>query len=120
MHARADRRGRRAVNLYFLTAVILSVAAVIEARCATPALRPPAAAADRGFRILGRTAFAFWLVLLAWGAWKLPWWQPAAALAGSLAANALVVGGGARSYCCLLYTSPSPRDGLLSRMPSSA
>ena len=26
------------------------------------------------------------------------------------------VGGGA----CLLYTSPSPRDGLLSRMPSSA
>src|SRR5680860_501210 len=25
-----------------------------------------------------------------------------------------------RDYCCLLYTSPSPRDGLLSRMPSSA
>ena len=29
-----------------------------------------------------------------------------------------------RSWCtdkdCLLYTSPSPRDGLLSRMPSSA
>ena len=24
------------------------------------------------------------------------------------------------SYFCLLYTSPSPRDGLLSRMPSSA
>ena len=24
------------------------------------------------------------------------------------------------SDCCLLYTSPSPRDGLLSRMPSSA
>ena len=24
------------------------------------------------------------------------------------------------SKCCLLYTSPSPRDGLLSRMPSSA
>src|SRR5665647_3821987 len=23
-----------------------------------------------------------------------------------------------RIYCCLLYTSPSPRDGLLSRMPS--
>ena len=35
------------------------------------------------------------------------------------------VGRGAeQSYCilmsCLLYTSPSPRDGLLSRMPSSA
>ena len=24
------------------------------------------------------------------------------------------------STACLLYTSPSPRDGLLSRMPSSA
>ena len=24
------------------------------------------------------------------------------------------------SITCLLYTSPSPRDGLLSRMPSSA
>src|SRR5664279_3830128 len=24
-----------------------------------------------------------------------------------------------RTYICLLYTSPSPRDGLLSRMPSS-
>ena len=26
----------------------------------------------------------------------------------------------AQAICCLLYTSPSPRDGLLSRMPSSA
>src|SRR5665647_863237 len=25
-----------------------------------------------------------------------------------------------KTYVCLLYTSPSPRDGLLSRMPSSA
>ena len=24
------------------------------------------------------------------------------------------------NYCCLLYTSPSPRDATLSRMPSSA
>ena len=30
----------------------------------------------------------------------MPWWEP--------------------SFVCLLYTSPSPRDGLLSRMPSSA
>ena len=27
---------------------------------------------------------------------------------------------GATTNTCLLYTSPSPRDGLLSRMPSSA
>ena len=30
------------------------------------------------------------------------------------------VGGDLRYNGCLLYTSPSPRDGLLSRMPSSA
>ena len=35
---------------------------------------------------------------------------------GSVAA----VSGNATSQTCLLYTSPSPRDGLLSRMPSSA
>ena len=29
-------------------------------------------------------------------------------------------GCGMGPYICLLYTSPSPRDGLLSRMPSSA
>ena len=31
-----------------------------------------------------------------------------------------VVDSTSRSTSCLLYTSPSPRDGLLSRMPSSA
>ena len=34
---------------------------------------------------------------------------------------AIKIGGGVTSLgICLLYTSPSPRDGLLSRMPSSA
>ena len=32
----------------------------------------------------------------------------------------LLAGGAISRYTCLLYTSPSPRDGLLSRMPSSA
>ena len=31
-----------------------------------------------------------------------------------------VLGDSTRHYACLVYTSPSPRDGLLSRMPSSA
>ena len=35
-----------------------------------------------------------------------------------IAAAAALVAGSA--IACLLYTSPSPRDGLLSRMPSSA
>ena len=35
--------------------------------------------------------------------------------------NAVVEGfANGKAYVCLLYTSPSPRDGLLSRMPSSA
>ena len=32
----------------------------------------------------------------------------------------LILGSPKESINCLLYTSPSPRDGLLSRMPSSA
>ena len=35
-------------------------------------------------------------------------------------AGVLTLGWGTQPYNCLLYTSPSPRDGLLSRMPSSA
>ena len=34
--------------------------------------------------------------------------------------NTIVAGGFQGVGSCLLYTSPSPRDGLLSRMPSSA
>ena len=32
----------------------------------------------------------------------------------------LRIGGTEKAYCCLLYTSPSPRDQRGSRMPSSA
>ena len=35
-------------------------------------------------------------------------------------ASAKIVEFGGWAMPCLLYTSPSPRDGLLSRMPSSA
>ena len=35
-------------------------------------------------------------------------------------ADAIRYGDDAHLKDCLLYTSPSPRDGLLSRMPSSA
>ena len=34
--------------------------------------------------------------------------------------NEILVGEALKPMRCLLYTSPSPRDGLLSRMPSSA
>ena len=84
------------MQLYFVALLVLSAAAVIEARCSTPGLRPAAPAADRAFRILGRSAFAFWLVLLGWGFLTLPWWQPLAGIIASLALNALIVQGGAR------------------------
>ena len=38
----------------------------------------------------------------------------------SLIAGTSLLGLAVYHYVCLLYTSPSPRDGLLSRMPSSA
>ena len=46
-------------------------------------------------------------------------------VAAEIAVNALTAANDFQSinefaYLCLLYTSPSPRDGLLSRMPSSA
>ena len=41
-------------------------------------------------------------------------------IARSTEAKKLGIGMGVLSGSCLLYTSPSPRDGLLSRMPSSA
>ena len=59
--------------------------------------------------------FPFFLINLAMGltsmkAWTFYWVSQAGMLAGTMVyVNA-----------CLLYTSPSPRDGLLSRMPSSA
>ena len=34
--------------------------------------------------------------------------------------NSIIGAGAVVTKDCLLYTSPSPRDGLLSRMPSSA
>src|SRR6478609_523018 len=86
------------MQIYFIALVLLSLAGVIEARSSTPGLRPSAAAADRAFRILGRSAFAFWLVLLVWGFWTLHWTQPVAGLVVSLAANALMVQSGARPY----------------------
>ena len=41
-------------------------------------------------------------------------------LARQAAGAAIITASHNPGNCCLLYTSPSPRDGLLSRMPSSA
>ena len=57
--------------------------------------------------------------------WFIPGVLVMAALFGTAGAGSnlqmdLVSGTHERLLVCLLYTSPSPRDGLLSRMPSSA
>ena len=44
-------------------------------------------------------------------------WPPSRASASARQVSKLA---GFLMHICLLYTSPSPRDGLLSRMPSSA
>ena len=41
-------------------------------------------------------------------------------LADGRVTRLVYAGRNGHAYTCLLYTSPSPRDGLLSRMPSSA
>ena len=41
-------------------------------------------------------------------------------IAAAVIGGTSLAGGLGTIYGCLLYTSPSPRDGLLSRMPSSA
>ena len=78
---------------------------------ATP-LRPPLLMLQRSWQRYRQAP-----VLLA--GWALGWmllWQLTALLPLPLWLQF-----GASLLCfCLLYTSPSPRDGLLSRMPSSA
>ena len=58
------------------------------------------------YRILHLTWFAFFLSFVVWFNF--------APFANTIAEQL------ALTEACLLYTSPSPRDGLLSRMPSSA
>ena len=66
--------------------------------------------------LVGVPLSAFWLA--AGAAFKPPWYA-FAIIMGGLAINfalAYLIS----NKCCLLYTSPSPRDLSTSRMPSSA
>ena len=84
-------------------------------------LVPFAALATLGVQLGARSSAAMaapqlTLIVDSWDAIGQPFSRPGAALmpvsTSALAPTALPI--------CLLYTSPSPRDGLLSRMPSSA
>ena len=54
--------------------------------------------------------------------WHGGWWEilPGSVDANSAAGVDPIAGGPTEGLVCLLYTSPSPRDATLSRMPSSA
>ncbi len=82
------------MRFYFPALLALAVAAMIEARCDQPGLRPASRLGDRIFLVLGRGAFMLWVGMLGWGFWMLPWWVPLAGLVGSLAVNALVLRAG--------------------------
>ena len=61
------------------------------------------------------TASAFGNALGFWRGGRVELWEEKLGLSEPFAGNDATEWG-----TCLLYTSPSPRDGLLSRMPSSA
>ncbi len=84
------------MDSYFPALIALSLASLIEGRFSTPGLRPSHPAGERAFWLLGKFSLVMWLMLLAWGFWKLPWWQPVAGVVGSLGANALQVQCGPR------------------------
>ena len=66
--------------------------------------------------VIGNEGFLRWID-------RAGWWPLLITACGGGLASAWAFAGGwgvARGMICLLYTSPSPRDGLLSRMPSSA
>ena len=89
----------------------MAAAALLLAACASP---PPAAEAPAA----GLAATPWTIASSAapgapgWQHYKLPGKQPSQ--------FSYVRKDGRHAMACLLYTSPSPRDGLLSRMPSSA
>ena len=82
---------------------------------------------DFGTRKIGiavgqtQTATAQGIATLFYNHYKVPW-DEIDKLIQTWLPDILVVGvaQSADGKDCLLYTSPSPRDGLLSRMPSSA
>ena len=52
--------------------------------------------------------------------YELNWLLPALIVVIGAVGVAMIYAATDGIWTCLLYTSPSPRDGLLSRMPSSA
>ena len=81
---------------------------------------------ERAFRQRARLVAVLFCAVAAGLAFRLFWlqlrasdWYTQRAL-GQQLRDTIVPADRGRIYSCLLYTSPSPRDGATSRMPSSA
>ena len=72
---------------FFLAAVLLSVAAYIHTRSATPEMRPENEFVDLLWRSLSYVALAVWAMLVLHGFYDRHWADGAAALLGSFAVN---------------------------------
>lgn len=90
--------GQPAMSPYFIAMLLLSGAAFIQSKSGAPELRPASRTANLAWRLLGKLCFAVWLALIVWGALKMHWSQPLAAVVGSLAFNAFLARLGPRPY----------------------
>ena len=107
---------RNAIDVVFTTGGYIAAPAILAARwCRIPVvLHESNAIPGRVTRLLGRFCSAVAIGLPA-AAQRIPGSQPV--LTGTPVRSSFLA---PQPLPCLLYTSPSPRDGLLSRMPSSA
>ncbi|MBR0654826.1 multidrug DMT transporter permease [Plastoroseomonas arctica] len=83
---------------YFFAVLLLSGAAFIQSKSSAPELRPESPLANTAWRLLGKACFVAWLALIIWGALRLHWSQPLAAVVGSLAFNAFLARLGPRPF----------------------
>jgi hypothetical protein len=77
----------RAMSAFFLSALLLSVAAYIHTRSEDPVMRPAHPIADLFWRGLSYLALAVWALMILRGFYTKHWADALAALLGSFAVN---------------------------------
>ncbi len=77
------------MSAYFLSTLMLSVAAYIHTQSAHPGMRPEDPTADTFWRALSTVALVAWGAMVVWGFYHRIWSEALAALLGSFALNAL-------------------------------
>src|SRR5664279_2861164 len=90
---------------------VASAAAYFAMLAASPAaaVSPAKSHSQAALSVISRASST--LILAVANGWEIPWWRPM-----GVPHTSRVLAYSAALPSCLLYTSPSPRDGLLSRM----